>query len=66
VGLIEQDITPERVGAIIDRASDMADAKLVDSQQAEIELYMQAFPMADGRVAKSLPAEAFTNRRPPK
>lgn len=66
VGLIERDITPERVGAIIDRASDMADAKLVDSQQAEIELYMQAFPMADGRVAKSLPAEAFTNRKPPK
>lgn len=59
-GVVEPDITPERVGSMIERSSDMSGAKLVDSQQAEIEIYMQAFPMVDGRIAKSLPAEAFT------
>jgi NAD(P)-dependent dehydrogenase (short-subunit alcohol dehydrogenase family) len=58
-GVIEREITPERVADLIDRASDMSAATLVDSQQAEIELYMRAFPMADGRVVKSLPASAF-------
>jgi NAD(P)-dependent dehydrogenase (short-subunit alcohol dehydrogenase family) len=65
-GVIDRDITPERAGAHIDRASDMSAAVLADSQQAEIELYMRAFPMADGRVARSLPAEAFTAPRPAK
>jgi hypothetical protein len=42
----------------------MSAAQLVESQQAEIELYMRAFPMADGRIAKSVSAEAFAARRP--
>lgn len=65
-GAIDRDVTPERVCDLINRASDISGATLVDSQQAEIELYMRAFPMADGRVAKSLPAEAFTAPRPAK
>ncbi|QGZ96159.1 SDR family NAD(P)-dependent oxidoreductase [Terricaulis silvestris] len=63
-GVIERDVAPERVADLIDRASDMSGATLVDSQQAEIELYMRAFPMADGRVAKTLPASAFAKPRP--
>ena len=65
-GVIDRAITPERVGDLIDRASDMSGAVLADSQQTEIELYMRAFPMTDGRIAKSLPAEAFTAPRPAK
>ena len=65
-GVIDRALTPERTGALIERASDMSSATLADSQQTEIELYMRAFPMADGRVARSLPAEAFTEPRPDK
>jgi NAD(P)-dependent dehydrogenase (short-subunit alcohol dehydrogenase family) len=62
-GVIDPDITPERVAERIDDASDMSDAALVESQQAEIEEYMRAFPMADGRRAESLPAAAFATPR---
>jgi NAD(P)-dependent dehydrogenase (short-subunit alcohol dehydrogenase family) len=63
VGVLDTSITPERACELIDRASDMSGARLVDSQQSEIELYMRAFPMADGRIAKSLSAEAFASGR---
>ena len=51
-GVIERNIMPERVGDLIGPASEMSAPVLVDSQQAEIELYMRAFPMSDGRVVK--------------
>jgi NAD(P)-dependent dehydrogenase (short-subunit alcohol dehydrogenase family) len=62
-GVIDRQITAERVAGLVGRASDMAGAALVDSQQAEIEFYMRAFPMRDGRMAKSVPAAAFTAPR---
>ncbi|MGD9979082.1 MAG: SDR family NAD(P)-dependent oxidoreductase [Hyphomonadaceae bacterium] len=58
-GVLDTSITPERAHELIDRASDMSSAQLVDSQQSEIELYMRAFPMVDGRIAKSLSTDAF-------
>jgi hypothetical protein len=63
-GALERGVTAERVGDLIERSLDMSAAGLVESQQSEIELYMSAFPMADGRLARSLSAEAFATRRP--
>ncbi len=65
-GAIDRNLTPEGVAALIERASDMSASAVADSQQTEIELYMRAFPMADGRRAQSLRAEAFTASRPAK
>jgi NAD(P)-dependent dehydrogenase (short-subunit alcohol dehydrogenase family) len=62
-GVIDRNITPEGVATLIDHASDMSVAVMAVSQQTEIELYMRAFPMADGRRAHSLPAEAFVGQR---
>ncbi len=61
-GVREAEISPERTADLIKRASDLSAARLVDSQQAEIELYMQAFPRADGRTVASLSPEAFAAR----
>jgi NAD(P)-dependent dehydrogenase (short-subunit alcohol dehydrogenase family) len=62
--VLDRKMTAERAHDLVNRASDMSAAQLVESQQAEIELYMRAFPMADGRIAKSVSAEAFAARRP--
>lgn len=59
-GVLDKAITPERVAELIDPASEMSHAFCADSQQSEIGLYMRAFPMKDGRTAKTLPAEAFS------
>ncbi|MEQ1808455.1 MAG: SDR family NAD(P)-dependent oxidoreductase [Terricaulis sp.] len=62
-GVVDRELTAERVGDLIGCAHDMSASALVESQQDEIELYMRAFPMADGRVAKRLSAEAFARGR---
>lgn len=62
-GLLDREISAERLADAIHQACAMDHANIVESQQSEIELYMHAFPMADGRRAKSVTAEAFAARR---